>query len=294
MRPLKILGYVAFFLASFVLGLYLSFPWKVVEERLLHLASKGQYLVTSEGMRPSGPTSFRFRNVTVTHREHPDAPLVIDELRARVHLLPLLARGFGVTVDAWLARGEVHATVKQGKEQLRIDAKVENLQLDFAPMLSAVSGLPLSGKLGLTADLELARVKGANTGGQVKLETQGLVLEKGAKLGMFPLPMSVELGNLALELPVKDGKLTLPPTELGGADLAAKLEGTVNIEVPLETTNMNVTIGLQPTEKFLAANQLIGPLLNNFAQYKSPDGFYRVSLKGNVGRPIVSPVRGGR
>lgn len=294
MKPLRILGYVAFFCFSFVVGLYLSFPWKVVEERLLHLASQGKYLVSSEGMRPSGPTRFRFRNVTVTHREHPDAPLVIDELAARVHLLPLLGRGFGVTVDAWLAKGEVHATVKQSKEQLRVDAEVKDLQLDFAPMLAAVSGLPLSGKLGLVADLELARVKGANTAGQIKLETQGLVIEKGAKLGMFPLPMNVELGNLSLDLPVKDGKLTLPNTELGSADIAAKLEGVVNIEVPLETTNLNLTVGLQPTEKFLAANQLIGPLLNNFGQYKSPDGFYRVSLKGNIGRPIVSPVRGGR
>lgn len=294
MKALRYAGYAAFFFFSFVVGLYLFFPWTVAEERILQLASRGSYLVTSEGMRPSGPTSFRFRNVTLTHKDHPEVPLVIDELRARLHVLPLLRGGFGVSVEAWLARGQVQAVVKQSTEQLRIDAEVEDVQLDFAPLLAAVSGLPLSGRVSLSAQLALARVKGAETSGQVKLESKSLVLEKGAKLGMFPLPMNVELGDLTLELPVEDGKLTIPMTELQGSDLAAKLEGTVNIEVPLQTTNMNLTVGLQPTQKFLAANQLIGPILNNFSQYKSPDGFYRISLKGNVGRPIVSPVRGGR
>lgn len=294
MKKLRILGYVAFFFFSFVVGLYLTFPWSVAEERLLHLASRGSYVVTSESMSPSGPTSFRFRNVSITHKSHPDIPFVVDELWVRAHILPLIRKGFGVSVEAKLAKGELSAVVKQSTDELRIEAEAEKLQLDFAPILGAVLGVPMAGTLSLEADLSLARIKGGKSTGHVAIETKGLTIEKGAKLGMFPLPMNVEVGDLKLDLPLQDGKVTLPNTDIKGTDLEAKLEGTINVEVPLETTNLNATVGLMPTQKFLAANQLIGPLLNNFSAYKSGDGFYRMALKGNILRPIVSPVRAGR
>ncbi len=287
------LGYAAFFIFSFVVGLYLTFPWILVKDRILALVKeKTGVKIAASKLEPHWVTGVELENVEIQGSDPKAEPTKLDKIRARVSLLKLLAGKPGGSVWIPMGKGTIDASFAVGKDVFELDADIEKLALEETPFLLAASGLPLVGTLDLEASLKLGKDDPKQSRGKIVITTKGFEIEKGGKLGPLPVPALV-FGDLKLELPLEDGKIDLKGVKLPGADLEIALDGSISPAWPLAKGTINLTVGLKPTEKLLSADPLLRPLLNNFQSYKDGEGFYGIALVGSLAAPRPQPKRRG-
>ena len=285
----RVLGYVGFFAASFVVSTYLTFPWDTVKERALQAASKtlGRR-ITASSLSPSWLTGVEATEVEV--EMGPDAePLAFDTFFARAHVFDFVTGGYGGRVSAPLGGGEIEGSVSGSEKRLAVDAEIRELRLALVPALRAASGLALSGTVQLEADLDLGLEDPKTSSGGIHLVAQGLETLDGSDAA-FPVPALV-LGDLDWDLPVEDGKLIIRNQRLDGPSLSLVVDGEIVLSNPLSRSLVNLTLKFKPTPQLREAEPTIGLLLNNLNRYKAPDGFYGYQMSGTVKRPRFTPRR---
>lgn len=289
MSVTRYLGYAGFFVFFFLIGLYLTFPWDVAKDRILALGERQTGMqLEARSLEPSWITGVEIEGLEITPPGK--TPLLLDRVNARVHLLPLLTGKFGMSINLPIGKGEIDADVVSSDDTFDLEAKIDAVQVDLVPILLEASGLPLEGRIDLEADLVIGKKDPKLTEGRIMLKTTDFKIDKGGKLGMVPVP-ALELGNLTLEVPVKEGRAEFKNTRLPGTDLEISLDGTISPQYPLAKSSMNLTLGLKPTEKLLAADPFLRPILNNFQSAKDADGFYGISMVGSLQHPRIQPRR---
>jgi len=292
MKILRIAGYVAFFLASFALGLYLTFPWDALKDRLLTAASlQTGWSLRAESLRPSWLTGVVLTEVEARPPGAEEA-IELDELRARASLLAALTGGVGGRVAFPLGGGDVDATFSQSSAQMDLDLAVESVELGLVPALADLTGLPMSGELSVDADLEVDRENPSKSSGTVRLSGSGLEIAEGGRIGIYPLPIAVNVGSFDWDLQVANGQLKLTQQQIRGGDVEVNLDGTMNLAAQLERSTVNMTLAFRPTDALLEREPLIGALLNNIQRAKGADGFYTYAMTGSVKHPRLFPKRG--
>jgi len=290
MKILRIIGLVAFFLFSFVVGLYLTFPWNALKDRIaIQLAEATGWEVEATSLEPSWLTGVRIQGLKLAPPEA-DEPLLFDEVVARARLLSFLTGGMGVSAWLPLGQGELDVTLARGSDETTVRAKAQGVELAMVPGFAAFTGLPLSGQLDLDADVTLDRQDAAKSSGRIELSGSDLELGEGGKVANFPIP-ALRLGNLDWEMDIEDGKVELPQQQLRGGDVDVDLEGTVDLATPVERTTMNLNVSFRPTPEYLQENGLIEALLNNINRAKGSDGFYTYAITGSVKHPRPFPRR---
>lgn len=290
MRILRIIGLVAFFLGSVVIGVYLTFPWDALEERLtLQLSETTGWEIDAEELRPSWLTGVQIRGLSVRPPEASEA-LVLDEVVARARLLSLMTGNLGGSAWLPLGRGELDLAVARGSESTSVQAEAESVELGLVPGFAVLTGLPLTGVVDLEADVTLDRKDSSKSSGRVHLVGSDLELGEGGKVGNYPLP-ALRLGSLDWTIDVEEGRAEIPRQEIRGGDVDLDVEGTVDLAAPFERTTLNLTVAFRPTPEFLGENPLIEALLKNIERAKSPDGFYSYAVSGSVKHPRTFPRR---
>ena len=289
MRALRITGYLAFFVAAFVLSLYWTFPFDAAKDRLLRLVSKETKMtITAKSLEPNWLTGAVAKGVKI---QRPDAetPIELAQVRARAHLLPLLTGGRGYTIDLPLAKGDVHAVIVQTSVGMDIDAQAEGIELALVPGLAEATGLPLAGGLELDVDL-MAGTDPKTSEGVIKIKGTGLEILKGGKIKKIPIP-ELQVGSFDWTIPVKEGKASFERLELAGEAIEARLNGQITLGSPLDRSILNLQVAFKPTPAFLKKEPLLGALLNNIKRAKGRDGFYGYAVTGTVKRPRFFPKR---
>lgn len=281
---MKIVGYVAFFAAVFVLSLYWSFPWDAAKERALALASEQSgLLIEADDVSPSWGTGLVARGVRIRTRPAA-APIELSELTARAHLLPLLSGGRGVSLDFPIARGEIDAAIVRSGALLAVEGEASNLELGLIEGLKDAIGLPLGGNLSLTADVELSTEDPTRSEGEITIVGRGLEILKGGKISGFPVP-ALAVGDLSWSLPIEEGVATLANQEVRGENIELMLDGQIILDQVPKRSRLNLTVRFKPTSAFLKREPVLGALLNNIRRAKGPDGFYGYRLTGTFMRP---------
>ena len=293
MSILRSLGYAAFFVFSVLAGLYLTFPWEAVKDRLFAMAKEQSGVTLAAAtLEPSWVTGLEATDLQVTFAGDKEPAVKLASATVRVSLLALLGGKLGVSAKAPIGNGQVSADVKTNADVIVLDALIDNVQLDAIPQLAEASGIPASGRLTIDAKLTIGKKDPKLTKGTVNIKATALAIAKGGKVGPLPLP-PLELGDFALAIPFDEGKATFKDSRIKGTDLEIALDGTVSPLFPLARTTLTLTIGLKPTDKLLGADPLLRPLLNNFNSAKGADGFYGISVIGNIKHPRVQPQRRG-
>lgn len=290
MRATRVIGYAAFFLFSFLVGLYLTFPWDIAKDRVLDLATqKSGMRIYAAKLEPSWLTGVEAEGLEIGGKDKNDA-LKIDKARVRVSLLALIIGKIGFSVWMPLGGGDVDANVKISDDFVDLSAHVADVHLEKAGLILEASGLPLTGKLDVDLDLKLGKKDPKATVGKLSLKTGGLSIEKGGKMGMIPVP-ELALGDLKMEVPIQDGKADFKGVKLAGTDLEVAMDGNLLVLWPVARSTLNLTVGLKPTEKLLGSDPLLRPILKNFEFAKDNEGFYGVGLTGNILHPRPTPRR---
>lgn len=288
MTVLRYLGYAAFFVLMFVVGLYVTFPWDMAKDRVLDMASKASgMVVTAEELSPSWVTGVRATKVKLLQPGSTE-PLVVEELTARAKVLAFITGKKGGIVSLPLANGQIRADVTADKDSVAVKSDCQDVELGLIPGLAQAIGLPLTGIVDLTTDLTVGIEDPKLTNGTMTVAMQGLKLEKGGKISGFPVP-ELAIGDFAWQIPVEDGKATLQKLEIKGESVELQVDGTIQLMNPISRSNVNLTVAFKPTDKLLQAEPLLGPLLNNIQRAKGADGFYGYSVTGGIKAPRFFP-----
>lgn len=296
MNLVRYLGYGLYFFVSFLIGVYLTFPWNAVKDRLLDLAKapgKGEAPVVAEldaeSLEPHWFTGAKVTNLKITMAPG-DEPIVIPELTARAHVLQFLTGGWGGSVALPIAQGTIEAQADGNAEALTLDAQITGVELSLIPGLAGAIGLPLGGKLSADADLAMGLKDASKTEGTLELKGAGLEILKGGKMAGFPVP-ELLIGDFEWKIPIAKGKAKFDKQKVSGENLELVVDGEINLLSPFARSTANLTLSFKPTDAFLKKEPILNALLANIQSAKGADGFYTYAMVGSLKHPRFSPRR---
>lgn len=290
MTILRYFGYAAFFLASLLIGLYITFPWEMAKDRVLALASQHSGMeIGAKVLEPHWITGLKAEGLSVRLGDA-EEPLEIERLTARLHVLKLLTGKTGLSVQLPVAKGAIDADVAWDPKSLAVKGEVAGIELALVPGLKEALGLPLGGVVTLEANLELGLDDPNRSEGTLQLKASGLELMAGGKISGFPVP-ELAIGDLAWSVPIQKGRAKLEKQQIRGENVEVMLDGEIGLGAPLSKSTLNLTVSFKPTDAFLKKEPILNALLANIASAKGSDGFYSYALTGSFKQPRFFPRR---
>jgi len=315
-RFFKIMGYSTFFSFAFSFSLYLTFPMDAVKgkiitamEEALGKGQQGRYgtdpMVSFSSIdlwRLSG-IAFERLSLQMGSRDPDPGPTVdFDELRVRVGLFSLLSENPEVSFDAVLYDGELDGdvTVSTQGELKKIALELDDVNIGKMPILLSSSGVPTSGKMKGTINLNLGKKPSKDAKGNVDLVVAGLSLGPGelelpipGMSGGLTIP-SIGMGDLTLKTDVIAGKAEKGALVMNGKDFQADLKPAVFFNDRLGRSRISGDGWFSISEKFLKDNSKFETLLS-FAsplkKAKDREGRYHFNLKGTLSSPSAKLSR---
>lgn len=320
-RGLKIVGYVAWFLAAFVVGVYLTFPLDEAKGAIIGLVEtqlgkgkQGQHGVDpvvqlgSLHLSGFGVAAERVSIQMPSRNPDPGPTIDLDELSVGVRPWSLITDAKTVVIDADLYDGSMSAVVSADAKGAVHDADIEAEDIDLAkiPLLLERVGIPLGGKLEIDAELELGESPEKDGEGSVRLTVKNATVGPGnikalSALGGFEVPV-VDLGTLVIDIPIKQGKGTIAGAKLDGKDVQLELFGDLFVKGKLQQSRLDLDGFVQPTQAFLDREKKFQSLLElgekmggmsgvSLPRAKDEEGRYYFSIKGTIEAPNAALAR---
>jgi type II secretion system protein N len=287
--------YGAFFLVALLLALRWTFPSDAVLSRIsAEAAARGWQLEATEA-GPAGLIGLSLRQVTLKDRAGLTVPL--DRVDLTLPLWPLLSGRRRVAVDAWLYDGRVRGAFDLAGGPREYRAALEGIDLARALPLRMALGVDLAGMASGTARLSMPTDEKATPEGQLSLAVKEAALTGGKVdvpgAGALTLP-AVKLGELAVELVLKDGKGTFERLAATGGDVELAGEGLYFAWQPrLEFAPLfgKARLKLTPAFSSRPENRGFASLLDAaLAVARSGEGTYGLQIYGSLGHPQVRPA----
>ena len=319
---LPYLGYAVFYAVAFLLGCYLAFPYAKLKDRLIaEFAAQQKGKLTTQKLEidelePYWFTGVKARGVRLTilgppklvGEEDPPTVLEIEEVRARVALLPKLLGKTQVNFFARAFGGQLEGTFWDSSSARHLDLELDDLAVSRVEPLKALLGLPMFGSLKGKVDLTFVDKRASKGEGSINLSFTDLAVGDGtAKIkGSLALP-KVQVGELDLETTVKDGVVTVSKFGAAGKDVDFAADGTMRLkDQPTESIadiylRFKVSDGYRNrndvTRSIFGAPGSTAPALIELAdpkvkQSKRPDGFYGWHMIGMMSSPRFEPFSG--
>lgn len=159
---IRIVGFFLLAVVTFVFALQLTFPYNRVKDKIVEALS-AKYDVTIGGVeRGIIPGRVFFTAVSLRTRpakaDEVPSTLYIEKLEVDLGILALLKGAAKVRIDAKIATGHLKGTIQISKSGTSVDIEGVDLPAGNLPMREAI-GLPMSGKLELSVQLELPNEK---------------------------------------------------------------------------------------------------------------------------------------
>jgi len=283
----------------YVIALTFCFPYDRARDAAIAVAAKAGYDLDIGSAGPSFPFGIAFDEVRVRARtatvQAKPAQARFDSVR--VAMLPMaLSHGEAFDVVAHGLGGQI---TFQGsmprKGPFKVDLDARDIALGQLPGVREQLNLPLTGALTLTARLESATGKFADTHGEIEFKCATCTVGDGktaAKLGSNPflaagltLPR-VRLGDLAGRIVVEKGIAKAQGIAIKSADAEVTLDGEAVLRDPLPSSTLNFYLRFKLGDSLLKAAPSIATILQMAgAPGLRPDGFYGLRVGGTLGAP---------
>jgi type II secretion system protein N len=289
-RLLRILGYVAFTLFSLVAGLFLSFPYDALRERLRTEADRSGYFLRIASVGP-GLAAVRASQIQLSKKAETDPPpqaLVIERASFGPSLWP---PGLGIKMRA--LGGTVALTISGSR--LRLDA--EGIDLSQGN-LKGFTGVDLSGAVDGHLALTVPRLATdpdlTQASGELRLDAKDLAVNGGnvsiaiPQFGPEPTPLDLPkilLGNVSVRVKIEKGAATVEDFRAKSADIEANVSGTVKLAKRLEYAEPNLEVRFKPDPEFQKRLGLLGSALSMAGADPKDPSFRMGRLTGYLGRP---------
>ncbi|MBC7792492.1 MAG: type II secretion system protein GspN, partial [Clostridia bacterium] len=226
------LGYVAFGGVALLLSFYATFPAQAVGQRLAHevqVRSRGVVSVTFGDASLYRFSGVSLSNVKMTVLRDGREPLMLDfdEAAARLKILPLVLFRPALSARLTLGKGTVIADVTKKGNAWDVALDIDDLDFTSPPMLPKLAGIPLNGKLDALGSVLYADPPTASNG-SLTIDLKGSSVGAGVLFG-FAIPQ-VGLGDVKLQLDIKDGRAKVTSFENSGGNLAFTLGGEIQLK----------------------------------------------------------------
>lgn len=326
---LRYVLYASWFSFCFLTFTYLTFPLGLLRPAIVSAAEKqlgkgaqGRYGVDPRveigAMSLSGGLGVKFERVQVqlgSTDPDPGPVIDLDSLSLRVGLLSTLLGTPKVEYGAKLYRGELSGDVELGAGKgyekkwlggLRsliagkpgnltsVSFEVEDVDLGQAPPVVAKVGVPVSGVLGGSVDLELGESPDKEGAGAIDLAVRGVNLGPGelkipvpGLTGGLTLPL-IDLGDLQAKVNFEKGKGKTEKLAMSGRDVNADVSLEIDLNRKLTMSRVSGSGGFQIADAFLDQNAKFKTILDFAAPLKAArgeDGKYAFHLRGTLSRP---------
>lgn len=299
------------------------FPWDRLKERLVLTFNAAQAKLSQTGgqelavdeLGSHWVTGVRARGVRLrgapTEAGKPAPELVVEEVRARISLLPLLVGRKTITFSVDALDGKVNGKFSDSGKEREIDVELEDLELARAGLVSAQLGFPLEGKLGGKVSFLLPEGKASKGSGTIDLEIKDAAagnskdLTLKTPMGPFTLPR-LGIGQLAIVGEAKDGQLKISKIGPGGKDVELAGDGRVQLRELATEAMLDLNLKFKVLDGYRGKNEktelLFGkpgskekPFIEQdpkVGRSKTADGFYAFHVRGTLGRPDFAPATG--
>lgn len=284
-------GYGLFAVAALLVSLYLTFPAEAVGQRLAHevrVRSGGAYTLRFKELSPWRLTGFAAEAVSLRVSRGPQPPIdiAVDDLKARLRLLPLLLARLSASARVDLGQGAIDVVVTpRGPGAVDADLSIDELNLASPPLIPKLVGLTLGGKLEGTATTEW-RPDAKATTGKARFKLANASVGPGTVQG-FTLP-ATELGTLEPELVIDGGRLRVASFKQEGGQIQVKVTGGVQLRPQVEQSQLDLCVMLKGDPTYLRKNPNMESALQLAeARFrKDPQGFLNIPLGGTVSEPV--------
>ena len=230
----------------------------------------------------------------VTTDPDPASPVVLDHVQVRVGILALLRKTLAVTFHVEAYEGTLAGEALLGGEGFRefrgIKATAEGFAWGNVAAIRDKLKVPCGGTLGGDVDFNAGKDIVKDGSGVIHLKGDGLFIGPGElavpSFGTLTLPR-VDLGKLAGEIKIDDGKTSGPPITLTGNDIQGAADLPTQLRMPFDNSMVTGMFQFRLSEPFLKANPRYATVFDLTPQMKSAkddEGTFHFRAKGPVAR----------
>jgi len=323
-RLVKWVGYPLFGLFSFVVFLYVTFPYDKLKDRIeQQLSASGEMKVTIDELGPSPLFGLSAKRVLlvmtpkarsapppgVPGAAKPEKPkpvrILLDEVSGSVGLLAVLGGGTAVSFDVEGMGGTISGSYEAHKTKgWALSLEAERLRLADLPAVQEFVGLPVKGALTAKIDLTVPKNQWPEASGELSLECDGCAVGDGkAKLKVPGNPLlamgitlpRIRLGQFGGQVKIEKGTATLENVSAKSPDIEVALEGTIALRQPLAFSNSQAYLKFKISPELKRRDPKFELVENGLGQAKRPDGFFGMRLVGPLKtlRPVPSAAGPG-
>lgn len=297
-------GYPLFYVGSFVLFAYLTFPLDRLRDRAIVAFNEDQHKsggasqleidridtywfsgIEARGVRLLTPAS-----VNPDGTKKPATEIEVERATLRVSLLPLLLGRIKFNFHVELFGGSIDGFTEKGGADRSVDVEFEKLSVaSISPLVNTI-GLPMAGELGGNATLTMPEGKLSKASGAVNLTIADFSVADGkTKIkDAIALP-KMNVGDLTFECEIADGVMKLTKFAAAGQDLDFSADGKLTLRDTFAESQADMYLKFRFADKYKNKDDntraLFGapgsnaPALFEIAdprlkQSKRPDGFY--------------------
>ena len=302
-------GWVAFFLAVFVVFVWVSLPTRAIAWRIGQAARDAGFIVEIEDVSISPFGGASLYNVTWTfqpsHSGQIPRKLELARVDVDVSLLKLLWGSYDVEIDTAIDEATIHAAYTRSDSESTVKIDVDALALYDVPKLQQAVNAPLVGLFALHVDMTMPENQFAKATGSISIECSGCKIGDGETLLFLPgasglmakgmtLP-EIDLGSLTGTLVVADGKATAEKFETSSDDITLKITGGLNLADPFSKSEFAFDLKLlltpalqERSEPLKLMYQTAGP---STKMDPPDDAWLGFKLRGSAGKPKFMGIK---
>jgi type II secretion system protein N len=321
-KPLRIVGYVAWFLSCLVFFFYATFPISAIKgtieaemEKSLGKGKQGRYGVDPdvqigdlELWRLSGAKAEQVTIQLGSKDPDPGPSFFLDEVAVRVGIFSFLLGDPTVSFDIEAYNGDISgsATVdlkpsttgkskRKPPPQLKaLDVEIDDVDVARIPAVVGKVGVPMTGKLVGKVQLDLGPKPEKQAEGEIDLAVKGVQLGPGELTipvpglsGGLSVPL-IDMGDIVLKMNVDKGKAESEKVGITGKDFSADIETKLTFNRRMAVSGIRGDGWFQISDAFLDKNgkfKTILEIAQPLKKAKDDEGRYQFRLAGTLSSP---------
>ncbi len=263
----RILLYTAYFLAAFLLFLYLNLPLDGIRSRLEHEVHSRTPLELSMSRLSVELCDLVMHEVVISDKT---GKVLFESPKARlgISFLGLIRGVFSAKIDAEAYGGGLFIKLRSGKDFKTFYVDADGLDIGSYRMLKDL-GMQITGEVGGNFDMT-----GENGRGRLWLKGLGW---RGLKIKGFSVP-DIDFEQAWLDAEMKGSRLFIKKLQADGKDIKVRISGDIALR---QNGQLNLSVMLKPSEPIAREHAGLLSLLKK----RDSEGFYRFDIGGTLDAP---------
>ncbi len=256
-KILLISGYTAFFIPAFLCSLYLTFNPVPIKAWLENQARQKGYNLTISNLDKYRLSGIQAKEITWQNAQ--GRTIKIDQIKARLSLLPLLLGRKQIGFQMKISGGKVSGKVEQAKRGFQTEFDLQEVNL--ANMQAGPQGgFWVAAKLSGKGNLNLTpRENPKAWTGKIEGQLSPGTIPSFAYQGFQVPEIKIEQGQFNLEL--NNGSAQIKTFELKSPDFPFSGTGQVELRNPIASSLLKLEAKIKPSQAFLEQIKMLESII---------------------------------